>query len=154
MFLSIIGRHAVILVSLVASPPIAVADQFFRGSSRHSAINGCASFTTENSCVTGGGGCAWHPNVGCASSLALGVNSGDDEGGMRASRNLQATSRPTRSPTTRRPKNSPITRHPTNLPTTRRPTNTPTSKPSVSRFCALYSTFMSLVHKPDICLNK
>jgi hypothetical protein len=154
---STIGRYAVIrllFLVLLASPLHAAADQSSRESSlQRATIDGCAAFDTEGSCLTGvaGGKCNWHPRDGCISATTT-ARMNDDrvyrtgkEEGMRASRNLQATTKPTTGrPTTRRPTNSPTTRRPTNRPTTRRPTNRPTSRPSVSRFRASFS-FLSIV---------
>ncbi len=122
LFPSAFGCYAVILVYLVAAPSNSLAEQLFRGSrtQHHGAIDGCASFDTENSCRDGGRDvCDWNPNLGCAPSLAPDLGNGQDEGGMRASRYLQTTSKPTTtSPTTRRPSNVPTTRRPsTKMPT-------------------------------------
>ena len=112
--LSTIGRHAVLqlIVSMGASPPLAAADQLFRGS-RHRNIDGCVSFTTKSSCLTGTVGCAWHPHDGCASSMETvqttdmphrleheGVSNGDYESRLKMSRELQniKTRKPTRKP--------------------------------------------------------
>jgi hypothetical protein len=155
MLFSTIGRCAVIqlVFSLVASPPPTAANQFYRGSSRHHTVDGCTSFTEKISCLTGTGGCTWHPLNGCVSATSTtesserGLltggeeeNSGDDEARtVKVSRNLQVltrspTSKPTtRRPTTRKPTRNPTTRRPTSKPTTTRsPTSKPTTRSPVS----------------------
>ena len=154
MLFSTIGRCAVIqqVFSLVASPPPTAANQFYRGSSRHHTVDGCTSFTEKISCLTGTGGCTWHPQNGCVSATSKTEtserafltgggeeNSGDDEARtMKVSRNLQGTTRSptrkptTRSPTTRIPTRNPTTRRPTSKPTTRSPTRKPTTRSPVS----------------------
>ncbi len=148
MLFSTIGLCAIIqlVFSLVASPPPAAADQFFRRSRPHRTIDdGCASFTAKTSCLTGTGECTWHPQSGCVSATVMvqtidlvslhgdkgDKNNGDDEVSLRVSRKLKtpATPRPT---------------SPTNNPTTRSPTNKPKSEPSVSRFHASFQFFICL----------
>jgi hypothetical protein len=127
MILSIIGQHAVLIVSLGTSLPLAAADLFLRGS-RHRTTDGCTSSTTKNSCLTRAGGCTWQPHTGCASSLVTAQTtdplsllmeySGDDEARMETSRNLLATQKPTKKPTRRPAPQKTPTRRPT---TTQRP---------------------------------
>ncbi|KAL3793013.1 hypothetical protein ACHAW5_003808 [Stephanodiscus triporus] len=161
MKLPTIGRCAAVIqplfFSLVASPPPAAADQYFRGSIPYPPIDGCASFTTRTSCLAGAGECTWHPLMnGCVSATATATaqtnlkeneeeTNGDGETKLKASRDLQkATSKPTtmtptaptqspttRSPTTQKPTTSkPTTRSPTSKPSTRTPTSKPTINPT------------------------
>ena len=165
MLFSTIGRCAVILLvfSLVASPPPTAANQFYRGSSRHHTVNGCTSFTEKISCLTGTGGCTWHPQNGCVYATSKtetserafltggeAENSGDDEARtMKVSRNLQGTTRsPTRKPTTRKPT---TTRSPTSKPTTRSPTSKPTTRSPVSRSSASCQFCVCLPHRSKTC---
>ena len=155
MALSTIGRCAAIqlLLLLGTSPPPTAANQPFRGSIRHH-TNGCAYFTTRNSCPTGTGECTWHPQNGCASATATVQMT---EARMK-SRHLQTTAKPTRKltnkPTTRMPTSKPTTRKPTNKPTTTRmPTNKPTTQNPVRRFrVSFLILYLSRSHRPIVPL--